>query len=196
MVPRLRNLSLQVIELVLGVGLPVIQPLLQVPITVQQRLLHLLHLPPSFGLDRLHLGHEGQVVERLGVEGDVPVNPIPACVKVTDDAGRAHEGQEIDDEAEQDEGRHKVAPDVDTLVVELEQAAEDLARRVEADAVAVRDVLVVLHVVGRLLVVSDIVALLVALGRVRMLPHFKNTPTKLIIPVGRRVSNFNCLTVA
>jgi hypothetical protein len=67
---------------------------------------------------------------------------------------------EGDDEDDEEEGGQAVAPDVDALVVEHEEAAEDAFGSVEVYAVAVGDMVVVLHIAGSGLIVSDEMGLL------------------------------------
>lgn len=66
-----------------------------------------------------------------------------------------HHQVKSDDEHDQEDRRQAVTPDVDALVVDHEQTSEYLSGSVESDTVSMGDVLVVLHVVGCSLVLSN-----------------------------------------
>lgn len=72
-----------------------------------------------------------------------------------------HEEEGEHDE-DQKEGGQAVSPDVHALVVQHEQTAQDSRRSIEVDAVAVRDVQVILHESWCLLVFANEVFLLLA----------------------------------
>lgn len=78
------------------------------------------------------------------------------------DGGLIDHQIEGEKQTQDDDCRQKVAPDVDALVVHHEKAAENLARGIEVDTIAMSNVVVILHVAWGNLVVSDKVSLSVS----------------------------------
>jgi hypothetical protein len=64
------------------------------------------------------------------------------------------EGQRNDKDAD-DEGRDTVAPNVDAFVVEHEKTFDNFFGSVEVDSVAMRNMLIILHVLRSSVIISD-----------------------------------------
>lgn len=84
---------------------------------------------------------------------------------------------------EEDDDKYRgqaMTPNVDAFVVDHEEAAEDLLRSVKVDAVAVSDVVIILHEAGGGVVVPDELPLLVDLfvifGVSRLLMRLPDDP--------------------
>lgn len=60
-----------------------------------------------------------------------------------------------DDKDTDDEGRDAVAPDVDAFVVQHEKTFDNFFGSVEVDSVAMRDMLIILHVLRSSVIISD-----------------------------------------
>lgn len=118
------DFMLQTRYLGLSVGLPVLESLLEAGVVLSDGPGDLLDFPVSFGLDLLHLDHEGQVVERIGIVGDALAEFVASNLEVVHDVGGSDEDQQVEDQAEDEDGGEEVGPDVDAFVVDHEKASE------------------------------------------------------------------------
>ena len=71
------------------------------------------------------------------------------------DVSGANEHEQIKYEAEKHQRRHKMSPNIYTFVMDHEQAAKDLLRRIKVDSITVSNVLVIFHVNWSLLIVPN-----------------------------------------
>jgi len=103
------------------------------------------------------LGEEGEVVERVDVVVYAVLQVAVVLVERFAHGLTIDHDVEGEEEEEDEEGGDAVAPDVHALVVQHEQTLENSPGGVKVDAVAMGDVVIVLHELGGSVVVSDVV---------------------------------------
>ena len=71
------------------------------------------------------------------------------------DVSWTNKHEQVKYEAEKHQRRHKMSPNIYTFVMDHEQAAKDLLRRIKVDSITVSNVLVIFHVNWSLLIVPN-----------------------------------------